>query len=68
MKDNSPLTEKDLEAKNGTVTSRRGFLGKLGKAAVVGASIGAVGAKPFFDGKSSEIAAQRTNSLTVTRA
>ncbi|MCY7348920.1 MAG: vanadium-dependent haloperoxidase [Pyrinomonadaceae bacterium] len=68
MKDKTPLTKKKSEDENGAVTSRRGFLGKLGKAAVVGASIGAVGAKPFFDGKSSEITAQRTNTLTVTRA
>jgi hypothetical protein len=40
----------------------------LGKAAIVGASIGAVGAKPFLDGKSSEVAAQKGNTLTVTRA
>ena len=68
MKDKTPLTDKKSENENGAVTNRRGFLGKLGKAAVVGASIGAVGAKPFFDGKSSEVAAQRTTTLTVTRA
>ncbi len=68
MKENPLKTENDLEIKDGATTNRRGFLSKLGKAAIVGASIGAVGAKPFLDGKSSEVAAQRTTGLTVTRA
>ncbi len=56
------------EIKDETVTNRRGFLGKFGKAAIVGAAVGAVGAKPFLGEKSSEAAAQRTGGLEVTRA
>jgi len=68
MKENTQNTENNVEMQDGTTTSRRGFLGKLGKAAIVGASISAVGAKPFLDGKTSEVAAQKVHSLTVTRA
>jgi hypothetical protein len=67
MKENPLTTENKIDMET-EKTDRRGFLGKLGKAAIVGASIGAVGAKPFLDGKSSEVAAQRGNTLTVTRA
>lgn len=59
MKENHQETENSIEKQESTVTDRRGFLGKLGKAAVVGASIGAIGAKPFVGGKSSEAAAQK---------
>ncbi len=74
MKENPLITENNSETKSETAAaatetvSRRGFLGKLGKAAVIGASIGAVGAKPFLDGKSSEVAAQKLTNLTPTRA
>ncbi len=68
MKENS-LKTNNLEKNDGNeVTNRRRFLGKFGKAAIVGASIGAVGARPFFDGKASEAAAQKSNGLETTRA
>lgn len=52
-----------------SVTNRRSFLGKFGKAAIVGAAVGTVGAKPFLGDKSSEVAAQRSGgSLEITRA
>lgn len=66
MKENSLNTEDNIQTKD--ITNRRGFLGKLGKAAVVGASIGAVGAKPFLDAKSSTVLAQKTDGVGVTRA
>jgi hypothetical protein len=69
MNENPLITENNAETEDRANTTRRGFLSKLGKAAIVGASIGAVGAKPFLDGKSSEAVAQRpANGLTVTRA
>ena len=68
MKENPLTTENKIDMET-EKTDRRSFLGKLGKAAIVGASIGVVGAKPFAGGKSSEVAAQRTGAgLTVTRA
>ena len=66
MKENPLNSEHETaEVKSENVTNRRGFLGKLGKAAIVGA---AVGAKPFLDGKSSEAAAQSKGGLQLTRA
>ena len=50
------------------MTNRRGFLGKFGKAAIVGAAVGAVGAKPFLGGKFSEAAAQSVGGLEPSRA
>ncbi len=66
------MKKKPLKSENEdqTITNRRSFLGKFGKAAIVGAAVGAVGAKPFLGGKSSEVAAQRTGggSLEISRA
>ena len=61
-------TAEVCDIKDETVSNRRSFLGKFGKAAVVGATLGAVGAKPFLDGKSSEAAAQNASGLEITRA
>ena len=58
MKETPLDTKQQTETKDETVTNRRNFLSKFGKAAIVGAAVGAVGAKPFLDGKSSEAAAQ----------
>ncbi len=58
----------NVEVKDSVTTSRRGFLGKLGKAAAFAGAVGAVGVKPFVGGKSSEIAAQSVNNLQVSRA
>lgn len=58
MKTDNKKGENNIERKETATTDRRGFLGKLGKAAVVGASLGIIGAKPLVGGKSSEAAAQ----------
>jgi hypothetical protein len=68
MKETPLNTKNPTETKDETVTNRRNFLSKFGKAAIVGAAVGAVGAKPFLDGKSSEAAAQKLSNLTPTRA
>lgn len=69
MKETPLNTKSQIEVKDETVTSRRKFLSKFGKAAIVGASVGVIGAKPFLDGKSSEAAAQqKLNTLIPTRA
>jgi len=49
-------------------SSRRGFLGHLTKGAIAAAAVGAVGAKPFLDEKSSEVAAQKAKLLPSTLA
>ncbi|MDQ3089143.1 MAG: twin-arginine translocation signal domain-containing protein, partial [Acidobacteriota bacterium] len=49
-------------------SSRRGFLGHLTKGAIAAAAVGAVGAKPFLDGKASEVAAQKVKLLPSTLA
>ncbi len=69
MKQNSLDSDnRTAEIKDAAVTNRRGFLNKFGKAAVVGAAVGAIGAKPFLGGKSAEAAAQRLGGLEPTRA
>ena len=72
MKENLSKPENNpagkAQAKDETVTNRRDFLGKFGKAAIIGTAIGAVGAKPFLDGRSSEAAAQKFNTLIPTRS
>ena len=69
---NEEVTIKDETLELGTLenTSRRGFLGKLGKAAIIGAAAGTIGAKPFFGGKDSvaEAAVADYNSSTRTQA
>jgi hypothetical protein len=70
------MKEKNLNVENETLqeeslnnSSRRGFLGHLTKGAIAAAAIGAVGAKPFLGGKSSEAAAQeRLLPSTLARA
>ena len=49
-------------------SNRRGFLGHLTKGAIAAAAVGAVGAKPFLDEKSSEVAAQKAKLLPSTLA
>jgi hypothetical protein len=68
MKETPFNTNKQTQATDETVTNRRKFLSRFGKAAIIGASVGVVGAKPFLDGTSSEAAAQKSNTLVPTRA
>ena len=72
------MKEKKQNVKNETSqaesldnSSRRGFIGHLTKGAIAAAAVGAVGAKPFLDGKSSEVLAQKDEPLvpsTMARA
>ncbi|MEP6903805.1 MAG: vanadium-dependent haloperoxidase [Actinomycetota bacterium] len=57
MKENKSKDENELPTDKTAKTDRRKFLGHLTKAGIA-ATVGAIGAKPFFDGKSSEVAAQ----------
>lgn len=68
MKEIKQNTNEAVEAKNSETTSRRGFLGKIGKAAALASAVGAIGVKPFVAGKSSEAAAQSFGGLTPSRA
>ncbi len=68
MKENDLNIEENVEVKNSKMTDRRGFLGKLGKAAVFAGAAGAVGLEPLIGGKSSEAAAQVSNGFGVSRA
>ncbi len=67
------MKNKDLninkKSENENVPSeRRKFLSRLGKAAVAGAAVGAIGVKPFIGGKSSEVAAQKNINVKSRRA
>ena len=69
------MKEKNLNVENETPqeerlnnSSRREFLGHLTKAAIATAAFGAIGAKPFLGGKSSEVAAQGLLPSTLARA
>lgn len=68
MKENKTNAETINEAGNSKTTDRRGFLGKLGKTAALGAAIGAVGVKPFLGGKSEVVLAQAPIDPTTGRA
>jgi membrane-associated phospholipid phosphatase len=68
MKEVIPNTVEKVEEKDSETTSRRGFLGKLGKAAALASAVGAIGVKPFVDGKASEVSAQAFRELTPSRA
>lgn len=56
MEHNNSNSEKEAEQIS---SDRRQFLSRIGKAAIVGATVGTIGAKPFLGGKSGEAAAQR---------
>ncbi|MEP7036917.1 MAG: vanadium-dependent haloperoxidase [Acidobacteriota bacterium] len=67
------MKNKDLninkKSENENVPSeRRKFLSRLGKVAVAGAAVGAIGVKPFIGGKSSEVAAQKNINVKSRRA
>jgi hypothetical protein len=68
MKEVTQNTDEKVETKNSDTTSRRGFLGKIGKAAALASAVGAIGVKPFVGGKSGEVAAQSFRELTPSRA
>ncbi len=53
MKKNIDIKDENAERRALDSTSRRGFLGKIGKAAIIGAAAGTIGAKPFLGGKES---------------
>lgn len=68
MKKNISNADKNVEVAGSKTTDRRGFLGKIGKAAAFATAVGAVGVKPFVSGKSSEIAAQSLKEASSSRA
>ncbi len=59
MKDSESNNEKKFETENAH-SDRRKFLAHIGKAAIAGATVAAIGIKPFVGGKTGETAAQKT--------
>ena len=48
MKKDTDNKNKNAETGTLKITTRRGFLGRLGKAAIIGTTVGAIGGKPFL--------------------
>jgi hypothetical protein len=72
MKENKLNTGNETSTDNTLKSNRRKFIGHLTKAGIAAAAVGAIGAKPFLGGKSSEVSAQISSSssrvLTTTAA
>ena len=48
MKNDTNNKNENADAKTLKSTTRRGFLGRIGKAAIIGTTVGAIGGKPFL--------------------
>ena len=67
MKNKDLSIVKKIETEN-VSSDRRKFLSRLGKVAVAGAAVGAIGVKPFIGGKTEEAAAQKLGNIKSKRA
>ena len=67
MKNKDLSIVKKIEKEN-VSSERRKFLSRLGKVAVAGAAVGAIGIKPFIGGKTEEVAAQKLGNIKSKRA
>ncbi len=63
---NNALNNKELNVLDNT--DRRGFLGQLGKAAIGGATVAAIGAEPFLGSTASQVLAQEGDRKGSIRA
>lgn len=68
MKENKLNDEKELSTDETSKTNRRKFLGHLTKAGIAAATVGAIGAKPFFGGKYSVVEAAVVGYDSYNRA
>ncbi len=67
MKNKDSNIDKNNETEN-VPSERRKFLSRLGKVAVAGAAVGAIGVKPFIGGKTEEVVAQKLGNVKSRRA